>query len=342
MAAHKTHTDRRTFLAGLALAGTGLALGPRAAFSQPAGRIDVHHHFAPPYWLRVTEGISPATSGIWKPWTPQKSLDTMDQGGCQKAILSITTPGLTFGDNEQTRRLARDANEYGAKMRSDHPGRFGVFAALPFPDVDACLREIAYGLDTLKFEGVGMFTSYGKYYLGDPIFFPIFEELNRRKAVLFVHPTSPACCANLMAPITDADIEYGTDTTRAIARMILSGTSMKYPNMKVIWSHAGGTMPYLQWRFMRESRNMQRNQANLPVTFEDEARKMYYDTAQAAIAAPMAAITKMIPMNHLLFGSDYPYLTVKENVDGLANCGVFTPDQLTAIGRANTVALLGS
>ncbi|MGA2394339.1 MAG: amidohydrolase family protein [Candidatus Lustribacter sp.] len=334
--------DRRAFIGGLAVAGAGLSLGARSALSQPAGRIDVHHHFAPPYWLRVTDGISPATSGIWKPWTPQRSLDSMDQGGCQKAIVSITTPGMAFGDNEQTRRLARDANEYAAKMRSDHPGRFGIFAALPFPDVDACLREIAYALDTLKCEGVGMFTSYGKYYLGDNIFFPIFEELNRRKAVLFVHPTSPMCCTNYMAGITDADIEYGTDTTRAIARMVFSGCTVRYPNIKIIWSHAGGTMPYLQWRFMRESRNPAWKSANLPDAFEGEARKMYYDTAQTAIAAPMAAITKMIPVNHLLFGSDYPYLTVKENVDGLATCGVFTPEQLTDIGRANTLAVLGA
>jgi len=330
--------DRRTFVGGLAAAG--VSLRPSATLPQTLGRIDVHHHFAPPYWLRVTDGISPTTSGIWKPWTPQRSLDALDQGGCQKAIVSITTPGMAFGDNEQTRRLARDANEYAAKMRSDHPGRFGIFAAMPFPDVDGCLKEIAYALDTLKCEGIGMFTSYGKYYLGDNIFFPLFEELDRRSAVLFVHPTSPACCANVLAPITDADIEYGTDTTRAIVRMILSGSSMKYPRIKVIWSHAGGTMPYLQWRFMRETRSMPRNQGNPPVTFEDEARKMYYDTAQAAIAAPMAAITKMIPKTHLLFGSDYPYLTVKENVDGLANCGVFTREELAAIETANAVAIL--
>src|ERR1019366_4231525 len=147
-----------------------------------------------------------------------------------------------------------------------------------FPDVDACLTEIDYALNTLKCEGIGMFTSYGKYYLGDSIFFPIFEELNRRKAVLFVHPTSPLCCTNLMAGLTDADIEYGTDTTRAIARMVLSGCTIKYPNIKVIWSHAGGTMPYLQWRFMRESRNLALKNANPPATFEGEARKMYYDT----------------------------------------------------------------
>jgi predicted TIM-barrel fold metal-dependent hydrolase len=333
--------DRRTFVAGLAATGAGLALGSSTALSQAPGRIDVHHHFAPPYWLRVTDGVSPITAQIWKKWSPAATLATMDEGGAQKAILSITTPGLNFGDNEQARRLARDANEYAAKMRSDHPGRFGIFGALPFPDVDGCLTEIAYALDTLKCNGIGIFTSYGKYYLGDEIFAPIFEELNRRKAVLFVHPTSPACCANLMAGITDADIEYGTDTTRAIARMIFSGTTIKYPNMRVIWSHAGGTMPFLQWRFARESRSPERLKV-VPDGFFGEARKMYYDTAQAAIAAPMAALTKVIPISQILFGSDYPYLTVKENVDGLASCGVFDAQQLAAIDRTNTVGLLGA
>ena len=333
--------NRLNFVAGLA-AGAGLAALPGPALPQSAGRIDVHHHFASPYWMRTADGISPQTMGIWHPWTPQKSIATMDEGGCQKAMLSVTTPGISFGDNAQSQRLARDSNEYAAKMRSDYPGRFGIFTAMPFPDVDACLKEIAYGLDTLKADGVGLFTSYGKYYLGDPIFDPIFDELNRRKAVLFVHPTSAQCCAGLLQPqITDADIEYGTDTTRAIAHLVMSGKTIKYPNVKIIWSHAGGTMPYLQWRFRRETRNMPKYPDGRQPTFEDEARKMYYDTAQAAVPAPMAAIAKMIPVEHLLFGTDYPYNTVKELVDGLATCGVFNADQLAQIGRGNAVALFG-
>jgi len=333
--------NRRNFAVGLAAAGAGVALAPSAVRSQPAGRIDVHHHFASPYWLQVVDEVAPATAQLWKKWSPESSLASMDAGGAEKAILSMTTPGLAI-DNEHMRRLAHDANEFAAKVRSDHPGRFGIFGALPFPDVGACLTEIAYALDTLKCDGIGMFTSYGKYYLGDEIFAPIFAELNRRHTVLFVHPISPACCTNLMAGITDADIEYGTDTTRAITRMVFSGSTVRYPNMRVIWSHGGGTMPFLEWRFMRESRNPAWKDAHLPDAFIGEARKMYYDTAQVAIAAPMAALTKMIPLSHILFGSDYPYLSVKENVDGLATCGVFTPDQLAAIDRTNTVALLGA
>jgi 6-methylsalicylate decarboxylase len=336
--------NRGVFVSGLAAVGAGLALGPSNAASQSpgAGRIDVHHHFAPPLWLQVTGGLFPSSAGIWKPWTPGRTLDAMDAGGAQKAMLSITNPGLTFGDNEQSRHLARDANEYAAKMRSDHPGRFGIFAALPFPDVDGSLAEIAYAYDTLKVDGIGMFTSYGKSYLGDEVFAPIFEELNRRKAVVFVHPSSPACCTNLLPGITDTDIEYGTDTTRAIARMVFSGSTLKYPDMRVIWSHAGGTMPFLEGRFMHESKGPSGRAANIPGGFIAEARKMYYDTAQAAIAAPMAALTKMIPISNILFGSDYPYLSVAENVEGMKTCGIFTAQELAAIDRTNAVALLGT
>jgi 6-methylsalicylate decarboxylase len=331
------HLDRRMFLGGLAAAGT-VAAGSRIALSQPAaaGRIAVHHHFAPPNWLKA----STTGTRIWQTWTPQKSLDSMNEGGCQKAYLSITQPGVTFGDNALAIRLARDANEYGTKLRADYPGRFGVFAAIPFPDVDASLKEIAYALDTLKCDGVGMFTSYGKTYLGDAVFNPIFEELNRRKAVMFVHPSNPSCCTGMLDPISDSDIEFGTDTSRAIARVIMGGASIKYPDMKIICSHGGGTIPYLQWRF-RHDRAMPKNAAGAPVVFEDEAKKMYYDIAQAASPVPMFALSKFVALEHMLFGSDYPYLTVKDNVDGLATCGVFSKDQLAKIDRANAVALLG-
>jgi predicted TIM-barrel fold metal-dependent hydrolase len=333
--------DRRTFVASLAATGAGLALAPRTALSEAAGRIDVHHHFAPPAWLDVTSVVAPATAGIWKKWSPERTLAALDAGGAQKAILSITSPGLNFGDNQQARRLSRDANEYAAKLRSDHPGRFGAFAALPFPDIDGCLAEIAYALDILKCNGVGMFTSYGKTYLGDPVFAPIFAELDRRKAVVFVHPSFPACCTDVLPGISDADVEYGTDTSRAIARMVFGGNTVKYPNMRVIWSHAGGTMPFLQGRFVHDSLTPER-QKLLPGGFFGEARKMYYDTAQSAAAAPMAALTKIVPLTQILFGSDYPYLSVKENVDGLTSCGVFDARQLAAIDRTNTVALLGA
>ena len=238
--------------------------------------------------------------------------------------------------------MARDANEFAAKLRSGLSRTVRFFEPLPFPDVDGTLSEISYALDVLKADGIGMFTSYGKSYLGDDVFKPVFEELNRRKAIVFVHPTSPACCTNVIPSLYDADIEYGTDTTRAIARMVFSGSTVRFPNIRLIWSHAGGTMPFLQGRFERESDTPASKKANLPHAFIGEARKMYYDTAQAASTAPMAAITKMIPTSQLLFGSDYPYLTVRENAEGLNSCGIFKPRELAAIGRSNAIALFGS
>lgn len=331
---------RETFLGGLVAAGAGMALAPHRAAAQTRGRIDVHYHYAPPAWLGAVKAVNPAGQQVWDAWSTQRAVADMDQNGVQKALLSISSPGLFFGDAAAAGRLARTCNEYAAKMASDYPGRFGTFLALPLPDIEASLQEIAYGLDTLKATGVGMFTSYGGKLLGDPLFAPLFDELNRRRALIFVHPTSPACCANLVPGIADANIEYATDTTRAIVRMIFSGSSRRYPNVLVIWSHAGGTLPFLDFRFIREAA-LDRYKTLLPDGFLPEARRFYYDTAQAAQAAPMAALLKTVPLSHILFGTDYPYLTIRENVDGLRTSGVFSAADLATID-SNAAVLLSA
>lgn len=334
--------NRLNFMSGLAAAGAGIAATSGIALPQTPGRIDVHHHFAPPNWLKFVNEQFPDVAGIWRNWSTASALEQMDRGGVQKSMLSITTPGLTFKQDVPTvRRFTRECNEYAARMSADHPGRFGVFVALPLPDIQGSLAEIAYGLDTMKAAGVGLFTSYGNKWLGDPVFAPVFEELNRRKAVIFVHPASNACCANLIPGITDADIEYAADTTRAIANVVFTGTGRKYPNVKIIWSHAGGAMPYLDWRFEREGKRGTWKDA-MPNGFLPEVQKFYYDTAQTAIASPMAALTKMIPRSQVLFGTDYPYITASDTVTGLHDCGVFNEQDLVAIGRTNALAVLGS
>ena len=183
-------------------------------------------------------------------WTPEKSIEDMDRGGVAAAVVSITNPGLWFGDAAVTRRLARACNDYGATLVQDHPTRFGLFAAMPLPDVDATLHEIAYAYDTLKADGVGLLTSYGDTWLGNPAFRPVMEELNRRKAVVHVHPTAANCCRNLdYAPgVAPGSIEYGTDTTRAIMGVAFSGDAARFPDIRFIWSHAGGTVPFLAGR----------------------------------------------------------------------------------------------
>ena len=182
-------------------------------------RIDVHHHIAPPAYLAEMGG---AVGAVLRGWSLAKSIEDMDAGGVATAIVSVTQIAMRIEERERVRALARACNDYAARMVADHRGRFGMFTALPLPDIEGALREIAYGLDQLKADGIGLYTSYHDKWLGDPAFAPVFEELNRRKAVLYVHPAVPDCCINLVPDMQDANIEYGTDTTRAIARMVFS------------------------------------------------------------------------------------------------------------------------
>ena len=299
-------------------------------------RIDVHAHFAPPEWLAAQgQNIIPAI----KNWTVAWTIDDMDKAGVEKAMMSITTPGLWFESNERARKIARHANDYAATMRADHPGRFGIFTALPLPDVEGALAEIAYGFDQLKADGVGLITSYGNKWLGDPVFDPVLEELNRRKAVAYVHPTSPDCCRNIVPGVPDAAIEFGTDTTRTIARIVFGGEAAKFPNIKWIFSHAGGTMPFLLERF--EGMAKQPNYVpKFPNGFAEVARRFHYDTAQAANKICMTALREIVPTSKIVFGTDAPFRTSIDHVHGLHNCGVFSAAELKGIDRDNALALL--
>jgi len=337
--------SRRTFLSDLSALAAGAVLARRASASHAADsesvapyRIDVHCHFAPPSWVAEW---SPKGS-MWPPlakWTPAKHLEDMDQAGVAVSIVSITTPGLWFGDAATSRRLARECNDYAARLAQDYPRRFRMFVALPFPDVEDSLREIEYGLDSLHADGIGLFTSYGDKWLGDPAFAPVFEELNRRRALVYTHPAAATCCHNLVPGISDVVIEYGTDTSRAIARMVFGGSARRYPQMRVIFSHAGGTMPFLVERFDNFSKTPPYS-SDLPEGFRAEARKFYYDTAQTSNPAAMAALKAVIPTSHVVFGTDYPFRTHADHAKGLRECGVFSDAELRGIERENILALL--
>jgi predicted TIM-barrel fold metal-dependent hydrolase len=332
--------NRREILEGLAALGAGVALARHGsgANKEPRSIIDVHHHLYPPTF--VTElGRADQTLAAATEWSPARSLEDMDKAGVATAITSITTPGVSFGDDALARRLARECNEYAARLGSDHAGRFGSFAILPWPNADASLREIEYSLDTLKADGIGMLTNYGDKWFGDPYFGPIFEELNRRKAVVYTHPTSANCCRNALAGIPDTAIEYGTDTSRAIVRTVFSGTSQRYPNIRLIFSHAGGTMPFLIERLVSLAKTPQYSK-QLPNGYLAEATKFYYDTAQAANPAAMSALRKVVPISQIVFGTDYPFRTSIDHVKGLKECGIFSAQDLRAIERENALKLL--
>jgi hypothetical protein len=209
---------RRNFLAG-GLAALGLGASAMPAAAQAASektRIDVHHHYVP-----SVQGAAMAKHGGQAPkWSLQSSLADMDKAGVTTAVLSLPPPGVWFGDVEEGRSLARACNEHGAQLRRDNPGRFGLFAAIPLPDTEASLREIAYALDVLKADGIGLYTSYSEKYLGDEAFVPVFEELNRRNAMVYTHPVNPTCCSHLADGVGPSSIEFATDTTRTIASLI--------------------------------------------------------------------------------------------------------------------------
>ena len=149
------------------------------------------------------------------------------------------------------RRIARECNEYQARLAQDHRGRFGSFAMLPMQDSDGALRELEYALDVLKADGIGLLTSYGDKWLGHAQFNPVMDELNRRKAVLYTHPTAANCCRTLQPDVPPTVIEFGTDTSRAITQIVFSGTAARCPDLQFIFSHAGGTLPFLTERLLK-------------------------------------------------------------------------------------------
>ena len=223
---------------------------PSPADANPR-RIDVHHHMLPPEYAALTrERILEITSGdttVLK-WSPAVTIEQMEQFGVASAILSLPVPGAWYQGKENSRKLARIANEYGARLAKDYPARFGVFAALPLPDVDGSLTEIEFAFDTLKADGAYLQTSYDDKWPGDPAFAPVFDELNRRKAIVFVHPTEPVCCANLIPGIPSNVVEFVFDTTRAIISFLVNGTFARCPDIRFIFCHSGGTMPVLAAR----------------------------------------------------------------------------------------------
>jgi predicted TIM-barrel fold metal-dependent hydrolase len=318
---------RREFLAGIACT---LAKGAAAPH-----RIDVHHHLFPPAYRA---GLGDRAAGL-PVWSPAQSIEEMDKGGIATSVLSLSSPGVWFGNVDESRRLARIVNDYGATTARDHPRRFGLFAALPLPDIDGSLREVEYALDTLKVDGVGLFTSYGDKWLGDASFAPLWTELNRRKAVIYTHPTTAACCGNLKNEVPAVMIEWATDTTRTVASLLFGGAAAKYPDIRWIFSHGGGTMPFLLSRFVYQEATMKGKEQVLPKGLMYELRKFHYDTAQANSAPALAALLKVAPLSQILFGTDYPFRTAAE-VNGGLTAQRFPAKDLRAIERDNALRLL--
>jgi len=326
---------RRGVLGGgmlLAAMGTGVA--------QPKPyRIDVHHHVVPAPWLDALKKAG-LDNPILNRWTPQNSLADMDKAGIATSILSPTTTQVNFLTNAaEAARVARESNEWTRKLTADFPGRFGMFAILPMPHVDACLKEIPYALDVLRADGIGMMTNYGDKWLGYEEFRPVFDELNRHKATVYTHPTTASCCVNLVRDIPEAAIEWGTDTTRTIASLIFSGASARYKDVNFIFSHGGGVLTAVAERFEIQMVSTPPYKDTFTRDIVDhELQRFYYDTAQVSNAVTIGALAKLVPVSQIVFGTDYPYRPGIEHVEGLQRA--FTPAALRHIERDNALRIL--
>jgi predicted TIM-barrel fold metal-dependent hydrolase len=309
--------------------------------------IDTHHHIYPSRYVaqnlqRLLDDASILPASAYQNWTPGLALEQMDKAGIETAITSITSPGVWFeGDSAaDNRNRARDCNEFGATMARDNAKRFGMFGAIPVPDIEGSLAEIAYIFDVLKLDGVGVLTSYAGKLLGDPAFDAVFDELNRRKAKVFVHPTM-SCCGNVFPGVSGPTIEFPTDSARAIASLLLRGTFARCPNITFLFSHGGGTLPSIVQRVLGSVRHMSdADRARfVPNGAEYELQRQYYDVASVAMnPAGMAAVLKLWPSTQITYGSDAPFASTTGIVEALAQLDL-APALLQAIHRDNALRL---
>jgi predicted TIM-barrel fold metal-dependent hydrolase len=334
--------SRRTVLKHAAAIGAGAALStgsvfaamPRVDSNPKRGRIDVHHHMLPPFYMDLRRAVPDV--GAMPTWSPAKSIDDMEKNGVTTAMLSLAVSGVTFDAGEAGRSLARKSNDYGAQLVREHPASFGLLAALPLPDPQGSLVEIEYALDTLHADGFALLSSYGDKWLGDASYAPVFEELNRRKAVVFVHPSAPNCCANLQARVPASTIEFYFDTTRTIESLLMSGTFSRFPNLRFIFSHGGGAMPILANRMARLFPKDLSAQAPHGVLYE--LKRQYYDTASASNPTSLTAILSIVPSSQIVFGSDFPFISAGEPASDLMHSGL-PENAVEAINRGNAAQL---
>jgi predicted TIM-barrel fold metal-dependent hydrolase len=271
--------------------------------------VDVHHHILPDiFWRAANDAHNPVGGIMPAPWSKESTLSYLDDAGIDVAITSISSPGVHMGDDAAARDLARRVNELTAGLIQQRPDRFGGFAALPLPDVDGTLRALEYGLDVLKLDGVVLFSNARGIYLGDARFRPLFDELERRGAVVFVHPTSSPDLATRSLGLPDSLIDFTADTTRAVAQLHYGNTFARTPSVKYIFSHAGGTIPYLAGRFSIVDEMNVIPGAEERGTAADTLRRLYWDTALSWRPPVLRMLRSVVGMGQVLFGSDYPYL----------------------------------
>src|SRR5580658_8854097 len=307
------------------------------------GMIDVHFHLIPQFYRDAVyeAGRGPAI-GRYPDWSPQLALDLMDKHGIALAITLLAQPGVSFLPAGEAASFARRVNDYAADLVGQHPRRFGCFGLLPMHDIDAAIAEARYCLDTLRFEGISLFASYGEKFLGDAAFDPLLAYLDGQKAVVHIHPSLHPSSRSLDLPWPGFMIEYPFDTTRAAVNLLFSGALERFAKIRFILSHAGGTLPFLAWRLsvapMIDKRLKQRSRAEI---FEG-LKTFWYDNALASGIESMGTLSRIAANERILFGSDWPFCNdrvVAEEVKDFTAPGFLPHDAMAMIARDNALKL---
>jgi predicted TIM-barrel fold metal-dependent hydrolase len=283
--------------------------------SHTPGRIDVHHHLVPPSYAALLRerGIRPG--GVDVPeWTPERSLKVMRRNGIATSILSLSTPGVWFGDATEARVLARQVNEFAAQVVAEHPSRFGFFGVLPLPDVEGSLAAIDHALDDCSADGIGVLANNAGRYIYEPEFAPVLQHLHDRRAVVFLHPGQlPAEPAPGIPGFT---ADFLLDTVRAATGLVLSGSLEKYDGIRWILAHAGGFIPYISHRVMLTmllgeskprqamalARRKQESERRLGLL-----RRFHFDVALSSTPAALPSLLSFADPSRVLYGSDFPF-----------------------------------
>ena len=299
--------------------------------------IDAHHHLEPT-----------GHNQNGRSWSIQMALEQMDESGVTSAMAYA---GPILGDPSSGARLAcRKTNEWAAEICRAHPGRFGRFASLPMEDADSALDEIAYAFDELHVDGVGIAPRYGEAWLGDVRFRPIFEELDRRSAVVYIHPTRAGSC-EAIATLNTTDgviaapwIEYPTDTARTVLSLWSARITRDYPNLRFLLCHGGGVLPILLGRFDGfrgwPAVGQERFSALFPDGVYAEFAKLYLECAQAYAPETIAMLRTLTQPSHLLFGTDFSYFPIAHSVRAFNALALPEPVR-SAIAHDNAAALFG-
>jgi predicted TIM-barrel fold metal-dependent hydrolase len=307
------------------------------------GMIDVHFHLIPQFYRDAVSGAGKGPAiGRYPDWSPRLALGLMDKHGIALAITSIAQPGVAFMPDAKAAEFARRCNDYAAELIAQHPRRFGCFGLLPMHDMSAAIAEARYCLDTLRFEGISLFASYGEKFLGDGAFDPLMSYLDSRETAVHIHPGLHPSSRSLDLPWPAFMIEYPFDTTRAAVNLLFSGALERFAKIRFILSHAGGTLPYLAWRLsvapMIDKRLKQRSRAEIFAGL----KTFWYDNALASGAQSMGTLSRIAAKERILFGSDWPFCNdrvVAEEVKDFTTPGFLAPGAIAMIARENALKL---